>query len=646
MLQFIREKFQGWIASIIVAGVCIPFILWGVKSYLYGQSNEALVATVNGDKITQHDFLFFYNQYKQQQRINQPISGMALNTTALKEAALQSMISDATLIQNATHDGFVVAPELTDATLAKIPIFQINGVFSSIRFEELLSRMLYTPETFFQQLNDKILINQVRSGFVDTTFVLPNEINRSIALVNQSRSFDYLIIPKNRFLSNVIVSNQAVQDYYTQHSDAFKTTEKVSIDYLRLSLNDLVQSIHPTLSQLKDFYQSNIAAYTIPRQWQIQYINLPLPTQETQKQLDAENQLINTITQQIKSGTDFIKLIQQYSDDKSTAVDVKQLAWINAGQVTDVIRDALMKMKIGDISVPIRTSQGYQILKVINVKPEKILSFDQVKDKITQAYCQQKAEQLFANLNDKLANLTYETPNSLTPTATALNLKIQTTNLFTRQGGDDAFTKDPRILQAAFSDDVIIQHNNSAPINLDENTVVVLRLHQYEPAQIKPFDQVKADIAKQLQDQAAKAQAESVGQKILAVLKTGVPPKVAASSFLLSWQSKQNVKSKDKTLFPEILMAAFQMQRPNKVPTQRGISLASGDYVLIRLTQVQITLPTMMDRLKQQAFSESMSDGYGNLDYSFYTQGLFKKAKVKRYLSLDSTQTGSVNDDT
>ncbi|OGT12388.1 MAG: hypothetical protein A2X77_02330 [Gammaproteobacteria bacterium GWE2_42_36] len=644
MLQFIREKSQGWIASVIVIGVCIPFILWGVKSYLYGQSNEALVATVNGNKITQRDFLFFYNQYKQQQRMDQPDSEMAVNTTALKEAALQSMISNLTLTQDATGHGFVAAPELIDATLAKIPIFQVNGVFSSIRFEEILSRMLYTPETFFQQLSNKILVNQVKSGFVDTAFVLPSEINRSIALVNQWRDFDYLIVPKNRFLSKVTVSNQAIKDYYGQHPEAFKTIEKASFDYIRLSLNDLVQSIQPTPAQLQDFYQTNITAYTVPRQWQVQYISLPIPMQETPKQLAAVDQSIKTITQQIKTGVDFVKLIQQYSDDKSTAVNEKQLAWINAGQVTDIVRDALMKMKVGDISMPIRTSQGYQILKVVNVKPEKVMPFSQVKDKIMLAYRQQKAEQTFANLNDKLANLTYETPNSLTSAATTLNLKVQTTDLLTRQGGNDSFTKDARILQAAFSDDVIIQHNNSAPINLDENTVVVLRLHQYEPAQIKPFDQVKADITRLLQDQAAKAQAESAGQQILVNLKIGTLPKTDASGFPLSWQSKRNIKSRDKTVPSEILMVAFRMARPSKVPTQKGLSLASGDYAIIRLNQVQTILPGTVDHPKQQAFTESMSNGYGNLDYNFYAEGLSNKAKVKRYASLDATQSDPSND--
>ncbi len=52
MLQNIRDKAQGWIAWAIVILISIPFALWGIQEYL-GSGSEPVVATVNGDDITE-----------------------------------------------------------------------------------------------------------------------------------------------------------------------------------------------------------------------------------------------------------------------------------------------------------------------------------------------------------------------------------------------------------------------------------------------------------------------------------------------------------------------------------------------------------------------------------------------------------------
>ena len=57
MLQEIRDKTQGWFATIIIGVVCLMFALWGINYYIQdtGTRNQDL-ATVNGQRISMQQF--------------------------------------------------------------------------------------------------------------------------------------------------------------------------------------------------------------------------------------------------------------------------------------------------------------------------------------------------------------------------------------------------------------------------------------------------------------------------------------------------------------------------------------------------------------------------------------------------------------
>ena len=54
MLQDIRNNFQGTFAKIVIAIICIPFVLFGVES-LFGGGAGNKVAEIDGEVITSQD---------------------------------------------------------------------------------------------------------------------------------------------------------------------------------------------------------------------------------------------------------------------------------------------------------------------------------------------------------------------------------------------------------------------------------------------------------------------------------------------------------------------------------------------------------------------------------------------------------------
>jgi len=639
MLQAIRDKSQGWIVWTIVILICAVFALWGIRSYLYHNQAQDVVVNVNGTKITHQEYSVAYNQLQRQAQLQAGVhykSSPALSKK-LKHAALQSLISNVVLTQAATKAGFAVAPELVEIALAKMPIFQVNGAFSKARFMQILQSLLYSPNQFLQQLRHDMLIGQVKNGITQTAFVLPREINTMLALVNQKRAFSYVIVPMSRFMTKIKLAPQAAMTYYKTHQDEFKLPEKVSISYLQLSMTDLMAKIKPSNALLKQFYQNNISSYTIPEKWRLASILIATPYDAAHHKnaIKKAQTKIQMIAKQLEARKDFNALRKKYSEDAQANLDQKQLPWTNIGQLGPELRTVIPRMHIGDVSAPIKTSRGFEIIKVLAKKPAKVEPFAQVQKRVLQMYQQRHAEQQFSNLSDQLANITYEKPHSLKPAAKQLGLTIHTTSFFTKQGAKTGLTAKPQIVTAAFSDNVLAENNNSDPVNLNDNSVVILRVTKHIPAKIKPFNEVKANIEKQLKTDEAKKETSQLGDKILAALNKTHDLKILAQKNQLTLHTVSPIVRHDlhHKINSEILTKVFLMPKPSQKQkaVNAGINLQSGDFAILALTSVQNKHLKNITPIQKHAFKEGFRNALGQIDYNLYVQNLMKKASIKHY---------------
>lgn len=641
MMHFIREKSQGWFAWTIIGAICLVFALWGVRSYLYSAQASDVIVKVNRTEVTQQQFSMIYNQMKRQQQVTlgANYSPSKASSDALKQTALQGLISNIVLSDGALSEGFQVAPELVDATLARMPIFQVNGAFSEARFQQVLNAMLYSPDEFFNEVSHNILTNQVQFGIVGSAFSLPSDVKQAAQLIHQKRTFSYAILPASQFLGKITLPPNSISDYYKQNAKDFQIPAKVSIQYLRLSVSDLMKRINPTSQQIKNFYNNNITSYTKPKEWKMARILISVPMRATASQkIDAKKKM-DGIVQQIKSGVSFSTLAKKYSDDKMTAESGGILQWKNGAQFASELHPVLRNLKkVGDISTPIYVDgQGYEILKLVAIKTEKIMPFASVKSNVFQSYKQRQAEQQFTNLSDQLSNITYESPDSLQPAAKKMGLQIQSTPMFPKSGGTEKILKNPQVLQMAFSDEVVNQHDNSDPININDNDIMVLRAKQYIPAKVKPLSEVKNGIEIKLRTQAAAAQALKVGKQIVVALNQGMSPAQASKKFGVTWRQVANVGRNKKSFNMGVLMLAFKSPVPSKtvLRVNTGDSLGDGNFAVISLTKVT-SGATDLPGFQKAIFRKGTENTYAQLEYALYVDGLMQKAHIKKFKDTTS----------
>ena len=145
MLQTIREKSQGWIASLILGFISFTFALWGIHYYLTGSKEQTVVAKVNGIKISEQSFNQALRQVQTQAeaRLGANYSNDDTFQNQLKSQLLTQLIQKQLLVQALESQNFYVGQEQIDQIIANAPEFQKNGRFSSVKFQQALAMLQF-----------------------------------------------------------------------------------------------------------------------------------------------------------------------------------------------------------------------------------------------------------------------------------------------------------------------------------------------------------------------------------------------------------------------------------------------------------------------------------------------------------------------
>ena len=632
MLGYIREQVQGWIAWAIIILLIIPFALWGINQYFHGGS-DINVATVNGEAIAQKAYQ--HELQMQRERLRQMLGAQynpGLMDEQLKLRTLNDMVDHELLSQAAHNNGYRVSSDLVIQTIETIDGFQQDGKFSNARYKQLLQAQGETPSTFESRMHRAILTQQSYSGLAATEFATPRDVDYMLKLQEQTRDIGYLVLKADDYKKAEDASDEAVKQMYEKNKDSYKTPEMVSLQYVDLDAKNLVdRTKQPTDDELKQFYDDRSSMYTVPEERKSSHILLKVDPGATKEQIEAVKKKAEDIRKQLEGGADFAELAKKYSDDPGSSKLGGDIGFFGKGNLDPAYEKALFALKVGEISEPVLSSFGYHIIKLTDIHEAKVKTFEQVKPTLLGEYQQSQAEKKYFDLADKLTNRAYETNDTLQDAADATGLKIQTTELFPRSGGGKGIAANPKVLKAAFSQDVLVSGYNSEPIELGTNHVVVIRIKEHHEAKPKTLDEVKEQIKQQIITEKARERAEQTGTNIIEQLTKGeATPSAAAKIANTEWKQAGNLKRTDHTIDVKIIEQAFRLEHPAQDKSVfGGVQLASGDYAVMGVSKVTDGDPAKIDQAKRKTLERNLISMDGEEAYDNYLQSLKSSATIE-----------------
>ncbi len=133
--------------------------------------------------------------------------------------------------------------------------------------------------------------------------------------------------------------------------------------------------------EVKNYYEKNASKFKQPESVRLRLIS-------TKDEKKATEILVRA-----KAGEDFAALASKMSED-IYRIKGGDIGYIHKGRMLPEIEDVAFKLNVGEVSDLIKTENNWVIIKVEDKKPERQLTFDEIKDKLKRELEAGRAQEL------------------------------------------------------------------------------------------------------------------------------------------------------------------------------------------------------------------------------------------------------------
>jgi peptidyl-prolyl cis-trans isomerase D len=585
-----------------------------LQNYTDGGQESAVV--IVGDKeFVQRDVNQAYAQFKQQ------YADVQIPEEILRTQAIEKLIRDELLLQHVTAEKLIISDETVRVFIASLQYFQRDGKFDKKQYESMLGQQGMSSAQFVNRIRKALLMEQFQKAVTETSFVSEQSIERFFKIQNQTRDIEYLTL-KLQAVTTVPTAEE-INAYYLQQAAAFQTTEQVSVEYVELSLTSLMEEFDQTAEQIQAYYEDNIALYTTKERRKISHILFAKSSDTTIEQALANAQAAKLRLVQ----ESFADLAAELSDDTLTAKNGGDLGLFEIGVMEPDFEKAATQLKAGEVSEPVKSGFGYHLITVTELVPTATKTLAEVKAEVTEAVQRAEAETTFYELGEVLTEVSFESSDNLQVVADEVGLQIKQVEFFTRDAGE-GIASEVAVRNVAFSE-AVLQGNNSEPVELGDDRLLVLRLKEHQPAESRPLADVQEIIIAAIQVSQAEQKTEQQADNIKQQLLSGTSFDEIATGLDLNIEKVSGLARDSKDISAQLNQAVFKAAKPVAgQSTVVVVASLTGDQTVVNLLAVTDGVKTAEDAEKAKLAVANIARALGQSDYAAVIDGMRSSTRV------------------
>jgi peptidyl-prolyl cis-trans isomerase D len=649
MLQKLRDKTSGWIATVILGLITITFAFFGVESYMH-QSSEQWVAKIEApptwwqgapsfwpvsvlwqrEEITPGDFRRAFDNARSAQRQEQ---GEAYDPRAFeaidnKREILDQLIDQRVLKMAATRAGVSVSNSQVQRAILEMPIFQVDGKFNKERYQLALGSQGLTPTGFENTVRDGLHVEVLPRGLNDSAFVTKSEMERLLKLLGEQRNVAWVQIPAPAPDTGP-VSGKEIDAFWKAHRTQFRAPEQVSIEYVELNAATLPVA-PPDDAALRARFEKEKSGRAAGGERLVSHILIGVPENADAATQKAAEEKARKIAAEAKApGADFAALARANSDDGLSKEKGGDLGWVGKNVMEKAFEDVAFALQPGQVSEPVRTKFGWHVVNVREVKAQTQATFEEARTQLANEETEAARERAFNDISNQLVDLVNRNPTALAPAASALKLPLQTLGPISREAATGIATN-PAVLRAAFADAATQQGLVSDTIEIAPNHVVVLRVTNYMPARELPPAQVRDRIIAMIRAERTTKAADAVADAMIANLNAGTPMAAVAAERGLTPTEMPNVPRGAPLPDRVASQAYFAVPAPAKGKVSTGkVTLQDGSRVVFAVTGVTPGDPNQATAQERTMLQQQLAQAGGNDDAKAFISTMRKQMHVE-----------------
>lgn len=521
MLDVIRSKQKSLLIKVAFGIIILSFVigytmLTAPSDTRTNQAND-IAARVNGAEISYSAYQNAYsNLYNLYQNIYQDRFNAALEKELnLPQQALQQLIEEQLLVQQADELGLSVERSELVASIAQFDAFQVNGEFNRQRYLEVLNYQRLTPEQFEAGQRRQLLTEKVRQQLQQGAQVEEDELKAAFHRENDKINLQYVWLTPELVESKVEVTAADLKSFFQENIEQFRIPEKVAIRYLQFDPARYEDQIAPfTDQELERYYRRNIHLYEIEEQVTADHILLRVAENADAETIAQRRQLANDLLEQLRQGADFAQLARIHSDDQSNAEQGGSLGTFGRGSMVEDFEKAAFSLQPGQLSEVVKTPFGFHIIRVTEHIEPGIKPLVDVIDQVKAGLTAERARQLAYEKAMDAYNIQRKS-GDLAAAAQANDLGLKESGLFSANEPVDGIGRQPDISQAAFT---LSKGELARPVQTEQG-IFLFTLKQRQASRLPELDEVKPQVEQAFREQRAQTLAEDLANKLLSMAK-------------------------------------------------------------------------------------------------------------------------------
>jgi peptidyl-prolyl cis-trans isomerase D len=618
MFDFIRSH-NRLLFLVLVLLIFPSFVFFGVQDYRgAAEGAGATVARVDGRKVTRAEWDVYHRQ--QVERLGRSgVDVRLLDSPEMRRQSLDGLVRERVLYAAAHEQRLTITDDALRQEIFRIPdLAALKGADGSVdigAYKAFLQQRGYTPESFEAAVRQDALLKQVLSAGASQVPASAAPARVAADSLLQRRKLQYQVFEATSYTARIEPTPEQLDEHYKRNEAAYRTPEQAVIEYVTLDAEALKKGVAVNEDQAREYYKQNEARYTAAEQRQASHILIAADKEQSADQRKAAREKAESILAEVRKAPDqFAALAKKHSQDPGSAEQGGDLGFQGRKAWVPPFENAVFAMKAGEVSNVVETDFGYHIIRLVATRGGDRKPFESVRAEVEEEIRKQQAQKLYGDSVDAFGNTAYEQADSLQPLVDKFKLEKKTATVGRVPApGALAPLDSPKLLDAAFGDEVLKNKRNSPAVETGRSSLTVVRLVEHRPSRVRPFDEVKAQVRESYVQQQARESARKDAEARVSQMKSGGDVAGLGAPVEVS-----RVKAGDVPF--EVVREALEAPLP--LPQALDVGLGPRGHAAVRVLE---TLPAVTDAPEFASLAPQYEQAWASAQSAAYLEALKKR---------------------
>ncbi len=510
MLEAIRKRSAGIVVKALLGLLILSFAMWGVADVYSPSGTDRTLAQV-GDVTIQPEQV----RREYQQEIDR-LSG-AFGTRLTPEQARMFGLGQAVVqraVQRTLYDlgaadlGVLVSDDLVRRDIRAFKGFRnAQGEFERARFDQVLQSNRLSEAGYVALTRGDIARGQYLS-MINTVPLAPKHLTGLLyAHRNEKRIAETVTFRHDAVLGVGEPNEEALAAFHKENAETYTAPEYRKVTFVSLTTEEIIKEMAVSEDAIAQAYDERLHEFSEPEKRDLRQIRL----KDEAAAREAHGRL--------QTGDDFFLVAKELADMDAKATE---LGLMKKSELPPALADTAFALQPGAFSEPMKSVIGWHILRLESVTTARQQPLEDVAPELKKQIAAELAVDSLYNLANRLED-ELGGGATLEEAALALNLKLTTVDGLDNRGADrsggtvEGLPK-ATFLETAFSTPL---GQESVLTESGEDGYFIVRVDGVTEPELKPLDNVRADVTDAWKAGQRRKMAEEKGQALLEALKSG-----------------------------------------------------------------------------------------------------------------------------